>query len=338
MPPSNPFFKAIRYVRIHGRLPTWENFKRRHRPAMPPPPRLQIEPTTLCNLCCATCPHKNLPESRRGKSMPFELFRRIVEQVPGVRDIKLQGLGEPLLAPELPAMLRWGRERGLRFDVISNGHLPFDRYPPILPFFSRLAVSLDAVTSETAKKLRLNIDVERVKDCVRRMAGEKKRVGWPCIFGINCVVSSVNAHEIPAIMRFAAEAGVDAANFVLVENWKMPGETDYEESRAFVRESLARVGIDSVRKAYDEGGYRFQLGLQDAAPRKGQCYWCFSSVFITCDGYVTPCCLRPNPEMMQFGCLKETSFRDVWNGQKMQEFRLSHLRNLPNPVCDFCPR
>ena len=330
--------KIIRYITVHRRLPGWDAMRYRHRPAMPLPRRLQIEPTTLCNLCCTTCPHKNLPESRRGKSMSFEFFKRIVEQVRGVRDIKLQGLGEPLLSPDLPAMLRWGGERGVRFDVITNGYLAFDRYPPILPFLSRLAVSLDATTTETAKKLRINMDVERVKDTIRRVAEEKKRMGWTGTFGINSVVSSANVHEVPLIMDFAAKTGVDAANFVLVENWKMPGETGYEESRSFVRESLDVIGIESIRNIYNEGGYRFRLGLQDSTPRKGQCYWCFSSVFITCDGYVTPCCVRPNPEMIHFGNLKNASFREIWNGQRMREFRLSHLNNLPNPVCDACPR
>ena len=334
----DPIFKLLRYIRVHKRLPTWDNFSRRHRPAMPLPRRLQIEPTTRCNLCCATCPHKNLPESRRGNSMSFDFFRQLVEQVPGLREIKLQGLGEPLLTPDLSAMLEWGREKGVRFDLITNGHLPFDRYPPVLPFLSRLAVSLDAVTVETAEKLRSSINLNGLKDNIRHLVEEKRRQGLACTLGVNCVVSSINYREVSLLMKFAEEAGVDAANFVLVENWKMPGEPGYEESRSFVRDSLARVGVEAIRNTYDEGGYRFQLGLQDAAPRKGQCYWCFSSAFITCDGYVTPCCVRPNPEMIHFGNLKNASFREIWNGPKMREFRLSHLNNHPNPVCDYCPR
>jgi radical SAM protein with 4Fe4S-binding SPASM domain len=87
----------------------------------------------------------------------------------------------------------------------------------------------------------------------------------------------------------------------------------------------------------ERGAWSFKLGLQDASPRKGHCCWCFTTAYITCDGFVTPCCIRTDPRVKQFGNLREETFEAVWNNDAMREFRRSHLRGGANPVCDRCP-
>lgn len=310
----------------------------RFRAVMPLPSRLQIEPTTRCNLCCAICPNRDLPDSRRNRDMPFTFFREIVEQVPTLKEIKLQGLGEPLLTPDLYEMLELGRSRGIRFDIITNGMLVERHVKRIMPFLSRFAVSLDGATQETVGRLRAGISVDRVKSALTAMVKEKRDTHASCVIGLTCVVSKDNAHEVEAVLRLGRELELDAVGFVAVENWRMPGEAGYEESCRFVEESLPFADMERIREMHREGGYKFQLGLQDSSPRKGDCYWTFSSVFITCDGFVTPCCVRPNPAMISFGNLQEQTFEAIWNGTKMRAFRKTHVRNLPNPVCDRCPR
>lgn len=331
-------YKGLRYVRVHRRLPGWENLRGRHRPRMPLPRRLQIEPTTLCNLACTACTNRELPPSRRGKSMSYDFFRHIVDQVPSVREIKLQGLGEPLMAPEMQEMLEWGRSRGIKFDVITNGTLVRRHLTDIIPLLDRFVVSFDALSAPGATRMRSGLDVDVAKEAIVAMVEEKRRSHSACTIGLTCVLSHLNMDEVPGIMQFGNAAGVDYVGFVAVENWKIPGEDGFEDSRDFVEHAHAVIDMNRIRRIYETGSYAFVLGLQDTSPRQGECYWGFSSAYVTCDGFVTPCCLRPNPDAISFGNLQQQPFKVIWNCAEFQQFRRNHIENLPNRVCSRCPK
>lgn len=114
--------KLIRYIRVHRRLPTIENFRKRHREAMPLPSLLQIEPTVACNFRCRFCPNSEVNQAGQAgaRHMPLSLFRKIVDEVPTLREIKLQGLGEPLLCPDVRAMMEHGHAKGIE---IGRAHV-----------------------------------------------------------------------------------------------------------------------------------------------------------------------------------------------------------------------
>jgi len=80
-----------------------------------------------------------------------------------------------------------------------------------------------------------------------------------------------------------------------------------------------------------------EIGFLSSEKRKLKCRWPFDSCFITVDGFVTPCCIRANPEVFNFGNIFETPFKEIWNGEKYQKFRETMIKNLPNPICDNCP-
>jgi MoaA/NifB/PqqE/SkfB family radical SAM enzyme len=76
--------------------------------AVPPlPEALQVEVTSACNLRCAMCLVRYRPPVNKiAGAMSLDTFRRLVDDLPGLRRLTLQGLGEPLLAPDLLEMVR----------------------------------------------------------------------------------------------------------------------------------------------------------------------------------------------------------------------------------------
>jgi hypothetical protein len=38
-----------------------------------------------------------------------------------------------------------------------------------------------------------------------------------------------------------------------------------------------------------------------------------------------------------FGNIFQNKFSEIWNGEKIQNFRIANIKDLPNPVCDLCP-
>jgi len=269
--------------------------------------------------------------------MDLALFRKIVDEVPMLREIKLQGLGEPLLCPQLREMMAYGHDRGIVFNIISNGTLVPAKLPDMIPYLRRFVISFDTFNQTRADQFKAGFDVEKCKANVVAMVAIKRERNPACAVGITTVVSHENFAEVPHILRFAGEVGVDYAGFVAVENWKVPNETGYSESAKYVAEAKKTVAMEQIRSLYAKEAYRFQLGLQDFSLRKSNCYWMFESAYITFDGYLTPCCVRPNRHMINFGNVASAPFENVWNGAAARDFRNTHLLKTPNLICDRCP-
>ena len=92
--------------------------------APPLPPELQVEVTSACNLRCAMClVSYRPPVNKVSGAMPPEMFAGLVDSLPDLRRLTLQGLGEPLLSPYLIDMVRRARRAGSSSGFNSNATL-----------------------------------------------------------------------------------------------------------------------------------------------------------------------------------------------------------------------
>src|SRR3954471_4959497 len=87
------------------------------------PVELQLEVTGSCNLSCQMCLVAYRPRLGRSASLSVDTVRAILDDLPSVRRLTLQGLGEPLLAPDLDAIVAEAVGRGLDVGFNTNGTL-----------------------------------------------------------------------------------------------------------------------------------------------------------------------------------------------------------------------
>src|SRR3954471_22897359 len=88
------------------------------------PDELQIEVTGSCNLRCRMCLVRyRAPIDRVSGSMDISRFIDLLDELPSIRRLTLQGLGEPLLAPDFLEMIEAARSRGIQVGFNSNGTL-----------------------------------------------------------------------------------------------------------------------------------------------------------------------------------------------------------------------
>ena len=78
--------------------------------------------TNRCNLLCETCP-RTFEALEPPADMSWELFTRIVDQVPDIARVVLHGVGEPMLVQALPRMIRYLKDRGIYVLFNTNGTL-----------------------------------------------------------------------------------------------------------------------------------------------------------------------------------------------------------------------
>src|SRR4051812_22181840 len=90
----------------------------------PLPKKLQVEVTAACNLRCHMCLVRYRPPiDRVHGTMALPRLKTILDQMPDLEELVLQGLGEPLLCPDLTAMVEEGKRRQLTVGFNTNGTL-----------------------------------------------------------------------------------------------------------------------------------------------------------------------------------------------------------------------
>src|SRR5438067_647247 len=117
------------------------------------------------------------PLHRVKGSLTLDQFTALVDELPDLDEITLQGLGEPLLAPDLMAMVEYAVERGISVGFNTNGTL-LNR-----PWAERLVeagvdwihVSIDGATADTFESIRDGARFDRVVDNLRILVDVRRR-------------------------------------------------------------------------------------------------------------------------------------------------------------------
>lgn len=113
---------------------------------------VQIEPTTRCNFTCAFCSGRHMKQM----DLDFHTFQAIVDQVPGLECMELQGEGEPFLHPRIYDMIRYAKDHGIQVCSISNGSLlTADNVEKLLESrLDSLNISIESPDTEEFKAIR----------------------------------------------------------------------------------------------------------------------------------------------------------------------------------------
>jgi radical SAM protein with 4Fe4S-binding SPASM domain len=281
-----------------------------------------VEPTNLCNLACPTCPTgtgkiKPLPQ------MSLDRFDRVLgELAPRMRNLALWNYGEPLLNRELPSMIAHAKKAGVGVvKVSSNVHfLDGERGLSLLRSgLDVLILSVDGASQDTYATFRKDGDFERVAKSVAWLCTEKKRLGLekPRI-ELQFIVMRHNEHELPEMRRLAREWGVDRLRV------KTVGADDVE--------SKDLVPTTRLLSRYKADG-------ETPNVRHAFCTMAWDHTVVNVDGSVTPCCyLRPDMgEAFVMGNVFESSFQEIWRGERYRAFRASMLAGRDSmPVCNRC--
>src|SRR4051812_24163519 len=179
----------------------------------PLPEELQIEVTGACNLRCRMCLVRyRAPIDRVSGSMGLESFVALLDDLPMVNRLTLQGLGEPLLAPDFLEMIDAARTRGIEVGFNTNGTLlTLEKCERLVAAaVDWLHVSIDGATPQTFAHVRAGARLERVVTNLETLVAAKRaaRADVPRV-QVNVVAMNCNVAEIPEIVRLAGHLGVD---------------------------------------------------------------------------------------------------------------------------------
>jgi radical SAM protein with 4Fe4S-binding SPASM domain len=323
------------------------------------PRHVQLEVTGACNLRCRMCLVRYAPAvSRKEGALSFEDYLAVVDALPQLERVTLQGLGEPLLSPHLEAMIEHAVARGARVGFNSNGVL-LDRERAerlVDAGLSWLHVSLDGATAATYEDVRHGTALaprpgqfDRVVANLRGLVELRRERGLdrPRILLV-FVAMRRNVDELEQLVELGGDIHVDE---VWVQNLSHDfsdtgGPGAYAAMRDYVVDEGLLAGAEPpafarARAAAGRRGVRLRLPTGgDAAPPRDDdapgCTWPWDGAYVTHRGVVQPCCMVMGSDRATMGSLRDAPFETIWAGQVYREFRERLMGDDPPGVCRGC--
>lgn len=296
------------------------------------PYHAHIEPTTYCNLECENCINGTVPKERMGH-LSITALKYILNMIPSIKDISLLGLGEPLMNPELPNMLEFIKSRDIVRRIATNGML-LDKIDTVrlLNSLDQCIISFDAATKEKFEEVRKGSDFDRI---VRNIKGlvevrNKNKISAEIFF--HTVITKNNLVDVVDIPEMAAELGVDKVRFVMAVRYTLQiPNPEFQISNRDLERELMNSLSDKCK--------RYNLGFSFTTSEKkfSTCWWPNGGIYVTYDGFITPCCLRMDPSVYNFGNIFKDSIDVIFNGEKYQGFRRDFKEGRAPDICSNCP-
>jgi MoaA/NifB/PqqE/SkfB family radical SAM enzyme len=141
----------------------------------PLPSFLQIEPVGQCNLRCRMCPvqfRADAPGGGRPAILAFDTFRALLDQLQGLKELHLQGLGEPMMHPQFFDMVRYAAAGGIEVSTNSNMTVLSERRAQecVGSGLRRVHASVDGASAPVYEFIRVRARFDRVVRNIRRLA------------------------------------------------------------------------------------------------------------------------------------------------------------------------
>jgi MoaA/NifB/PqqE/SkfB family radical SAM enzyme len=329
----------------------------RERTAAParPPVCVYLETTNRCNLLCTTCP-RTYEELEPPADMSWELFTKIVDQLPDIERAVLHGVGEPMLVKNLPEMVRYLKDRGVYVLFNTNGTVLNEKNGRALMTagLDELRVSLDAANAKSYRAIRGKDCFGRILKNVRGFRNLQEREGrdrprvsaW--LTGLKETIA-----ELPAFVKVAAEIGVNEVylqRLVFFEDDAIgharPDQALFERmnaEEAVHLEEATRLArsygiIFSASGAVSEPG--MSLKRRHGGSPWSMCRRPWTVMYFTANGRALPCCIAPfsrrGYENYTLGDATQQSLRGIWNGAAYRAFREALLSDHPPAACASC--
>jgi hypothetical protein len=264
-----------------------------------------LDPSNICNQQCKFCPtgdHKLIKAvGREQAKMDFDLYRHIIDQFAGwpeqVKVLRLYKDGEPLLNPFLPDMVNYARDTGYfkQIDTTTNGRL---------------------LTYAMTKKLIL-AGLDKIFISV------PFDYDWDYLFNI---------------IYFYEQSRGECEIFLKIAGDYLTGPEQEKFLKIFtpVCDSIAIEHTAPCWPEFHVEHVNPEVGIygQPIGKEVDVCPYIFYSTAINSNGTVSLCFLDWQQGYL-LDDLKFSNVVDVWNGWKLNTYRISHLQKNRKNI-KFC--
>lgn len=276
------------------------------------PPMVIVETSSYCNLSCIHCPRVNVAKNDDyfDGFMDFDLYKKIIDEMSQYKYTALRpfGRGEALINPDLPRMVRYAKEKGVRKIWLNTSGVllsPKKSKELLDAGIDRLEVSIDAATRETFKKIKGKDKYDQVVKNTIECCRLKEELYSQKEIVVSFVESAINTSEKDAFIKF------------------------WQNYANHVR----------IRPVHQHGA--LVSNLRESKEKKEEerlpCSILWERVEINYYGGLKYCEFDwENKEEVEN--VKNSSIKEIWNSEKYEQLRRLHIekRFCEIPLCSIC--
>jgi MoaA/NifB/PqqE/SkfB family radical SAM enzyme len=287
--------------------------------------------------------------------LSFDTFCRLLDQFQDLRELHLQGLGEPLMHPEFFAMVRYAVARGIEVSTNSNLTVLSERRAAecVASGLHRIHVSIDGASAATYEYIRVRSRYARVLRNVRRLlAARTAAAAATPEVRLVAVAMRTNMHELPDLVALAHELGTPhlSVQHLCHDFGEESLPERYRPMRRFVdAETLRNADPHEVRACFERARSRARelgvsLRLPNIEPKpfaadvdgRSRCDWPWRGAYLSYSGEAMPCCMVSTPDRVSLGNMAREGAAAVWQGRAYESFRRELAEGPPPQVCRSC--
>jgi len=226
----------------------------------------------------------------------------------------------------------------VRGSLICNGTLLNESKRHILlrsSIFKKVRISFDGATKATFEVIRRGANFDHVVANIAALVAEKNRIGCDIIIEFNCTVMKQNISELPHLIKFAADLGINSVSThkLSPDDYGIIEDSYHDkliENMQKASELASELKLEFSGQVYDSGnsldhylGEKFKLcGLLNEP----------LLLTMSSDGKLnTPCCQVLSP----LGNLLEESFESIKRSRKFS-FMLNCFSSTCDRICKQC--
>jgi radical SAM protein with 4Fe4S-binding SPASM domain len=276
--------------------------------------------------------------------MSFDAFCALLAEQPGLKQLQLQGAGEPLAHPRFFDMVAYAAARGIEVTTstslltISEARIE----ECVASGLRRIDVAPGAADPSDCDYLKPGSKLRRALHNAQRLVEAKNRHGarHPQIRVVLMLLRR-NLDQLAELVRLAREHGADSVVFQHL--WH-----DVSATRRFVEaESLLKADAAKMESYFrqaqalaDELGIVLLLprarGPADARSFPARCDRPWRGIHVGASGEALPCARLKTPQRLNLGNMRRDGVVRVWNSDAYREFRERLASDDPPDVCRGC--
>jgi len=275
------------------------------------PKMVVVNVSYICNAKCVHCVHTIDPSSRKVVGddifVPDGLFKKLADEC-GIYGalIRITGTGEPLLHPNILALIKYAKQRRCRVSMITNGSLLSPKKANFLLDcgIDGIEFSIDAMSKVTYENIRRGLKFDKLIANISHLRKMRDELNSSPNLIASFVEEEANCHERE-----------------LAESFWVPKYFDKIQFRVWLQ--YGKMGSPVDRRNL----------MKDREP----CPYPFERINMDSQGAFHLCAFDIDHET-NFGNLKHKSVAEIWRCNELDEVRdlLLARRFSEIPICSKC--
>ncbi len=331
--------KNIKRLQLLSRLPGFKAYYRLRAGQAPMPVNITLSLLYSCNSRCATC---NVYE-KQVKNFTLDEYKKTFASLGRAPYWFTLSGGEPFLRKDISHIAK------AAYDICQPGIINIPTNGSLYKVIPERVEEIVTYTRDTDIIINLSLDeIGEAHDKIRGFPGNWERAmktyealkelrRYPNFtLGIHTVISKFNVKRFPEIYReliklepdsYITEIAEERVELGTMGSDITPSLTEYAEAINFLIKEMRDSKVRGVAKIAQSFRFEYYRLVKAYLARQTQvipCYAGITSVQISPDGDVWPCCIRAD----SMGNLRESAydFRKVWNSPEAKKIRAS-IRN-----------